>query len=143
MKRLKNWFTQSSATREIESRAAILSRLLQILREALPTALRSHVSGCALHDRQLVVFVDQAEWATHLRFLENEILTAVSRYPEFGISGVRCRIQPVDKPDDTPSATHAISGKSRKLLQQAADNLQDDELADALRRLANSPDKTS
>ena len=143
MKRLKNWFNQSPATRAIESRAVTLSRLLQILRDALPVALRSHVTGCALHDRQLVVFVDQAEWATHLRFLEGEILSAVNRYPEFGISGVKCRIHQVDEPSGSHPASHAISGESRKLLQQTADNLQDDELADALRRLANTPDKNN
>lgn len=143
MKRLQQFIRRGDQVERLKLQGAALESATRIVRDTLPAALRAHVVGCALKPDALIVFVDQSEWATHFRFLEAEILTAFVKHPEFRVNRVQCRVLPKQPERDSSREIPPMSDKTRDLLEQTADSISDNQLANALRRLASRDDQPS
>ncbi|MDX1454453.1 MAG: DciA family protein [Gammaproteobacteria bacterium] len=140
MKRLQHTIPGGSTIDRIKQQGSVLDKLTELVRQTLPAALRQHVTGCALNAKTLVVFVDQSEWTTHFRFLEAEILTMLDKHPEFGVERIQCRVFIDTRPPAPSVPDRKISAATRDLLNQTAESISDEKLAEALRRLASKTD---
>ena len=140
MKFLKQFIKRGDALGELQLAAKQLEALARRIRRSLPEQAATHVSGCAVRKDALVVFTDNAVWASQLRYQQNEILAVARESVGGGIRRVQFKVLlPAPLPPRPPVGE--ISPASRRLLRQAAGGIADDELAEALRRLAGEPDQ--
>jgi hypothetical protein len=111
-------------------------RLLASVRGHLPAALASACGYAQVRDRQLLVYVDSAAYASRLRFLAPTLLAALRR--EFpGLKTIQFRVRPSSS--EPPAQRRAVlSGTARTALRNAATHIDDRELQAALARLSRA-----
>lgn len=137
MKFLGQFIHRSDALGQIRLTARQLEQLTERVRSVLPADGAPHVSGCALRPGIIVVFTTSAAWASQLRYSQQAILDACCRLPGTEIQRVHFKVLPVE-PVTGKHPGPTLTENSRRLLQQAANGISDDELAAALRRLSDS-----
>lgn len=121
-----------------------LQRLDHALRGALGEPLGPHVHIGNIRADTAVVCADSPAWLTQLRFLAPTILHILQQ--EKGAEGLRkiqFRIQPAARlstAERTPRRS-SLSTSGAETLANAAGYIEDDELAEALRRLAKNAEK--
>lgn len=114
-------------------------KLLQQIRAAIPAEIGSHCIQAAIQDDKLTLCVDSPAWAIRLRLHASTLIEAnESRLP-----GVReCRVRVL--PAHTAVAGHnhepvrPIYPAASRFLNQAAECVASRQLADSLKRLANT-----
>lgn len=114
-----------------------LAKLREALAAALEDEARRHLMGVSGNSQRLVVFADTSGWATRLRYqtpvLEAAALDYLGTRPALVF-----RVMPEDVPtlrSDTPRSPW-FSERVVATLEASARTVKDEDLAEALRRLA-------
>ncbi|MDX1443615.1 MAG: DUF721 domain-containing protein [Gammaproteobacteria bacterium] len=148
MKRIRNITAGLPGLERVAERAIALEQLAELTREAVPEPMRPHVLACAVRNRTLILFTDNAAWASQLRFIQPAILDAIADRTGHRLDSVRLKVQqaasserPADSSSQSGKPDREISERSRALIESAADGISDPELAAALQRLARGPDQ--
>lgn len=116
------------------------AELLRAVRRALPHPLDAHCLHAAIEDRTLTLVSDSPVWASRLRFLAPEVQRALNAN-QGRVASIRVRVQPVSNRDTRRSSAAtrpALSGATIKHLLETAENVTDEGIAAALRRLAEA-----
>jgi hypothetical protein len=146
MKYLNQFLKRSDSLDRLRLSALQLATLTRRIRAALPGEFASHIVGCAPKTAgtpggdTLVVLVDSAAWASQLRYVQHDILSACRTALNDRIRNVQFKILPPEAPPP-PSRTVTLSDTTRHLLQRSADGIADEALANALRRLGRRRDQ--
>lgn len=141
MKPFSQFINKAGSLDQIRRSARQLELLAQRIRAVLPADAATHVVGCALQPGTAIVFCDNAAWAAQLRYSQPSILDACQQTFGNEIRRVQFRILPSEPLAGKPPAPE-LTENSRRLLEQAANGIPDDDLAEALRRLSsNAPDQ--
>jgi hypothetical protein len=129
----------SSKLAPLQAHAVILSKLDAQVRALLPKALRPYCRVANLRGDTLVLQVDAASWATHLRFYKNTLL---ANWPDCGFARprqihilVRAQVAPPVLP---PLKRPCLSTSGAALLESTAAALDYAPLQAALRQLARN-----
>ncbi len=141
-KSLTQLFQQSQFERMVV-RSKQLASLNRHLETHLPAPLAQHCHIANYRDNELVLVADNATWATRLRYLAPDLITALQKTPVFkGLKNVHCRVaQPsASSPasatqTDAPISRH-ISTQSAEILKATADSVSDEKLSESLLRLS-------
>lgn len=119
--------------------------LRDILRDSQSPELAEHVSLTNLRDDTAVLATDSPAWLTQLRYQAPTILKALKQQPGMqALQKIQFKILPPSlEPMAGPPRRAQLSASSAHILASAASHTQDDELAEALRRLSlhQSPPK--
>jgi len=123
------------------TRTRQLSRWTAMLRKQLDDALAGHCYIGALDDSTLTIFVDDAAWATRLRFQSAQL---IPRLREAGsvfsdVQRIAVKILNLDRAaeaarQETPGP--ALSSDNANIINSLSDSIDDPELQQALQRLA-------
>lgn len=141
MKRFSQFIQRTGSLDRLQHSARVLAKVEKAVRHALPVEAAGHLTGCALRADALVVFADSAGWASQLRYLESAILKAARSACGPGVQRVSIKVLPVPASAGKPPAPE-LTENSRRLLEQTASGIRDNDLAEALRRLSsNAPDQ--
>lgn len=108
------------------------------MHDDLPPEARRGVRVAACDDDRLVLLVDNAGWATRLRYQQNAIRRNLARRLRRHIERVDIRVRPVDEPLAPTGTPRRLSESARRRIEGAARCVGNPELAAALRRLAKS-----
>lgn len=120
-------------------RVAEMNRVNAVFEAALHDGLRGHCRVASIRDRQVLLHVDSAAWATRLRYQMPELSGCV----DFLANAVKVKVkvrplQPADRTSARPAAR--LSRQSAQFLQSYSGGLSGsgsgDALAEALARLA-------
>jgi len=111
-------------------------KLLTLTRSLLPAPLDQHCISVQHHDSRLIIHTDSSAWASRLRYFSRDLQ---KKFLGTGVQiqkiEVRVLINNQQKPLSTRHA-HQLSQDNAKLIESAADNIQDAELRAALKRLS-------
>lgn len=141
MKPFSQFINKADSLNQIRRSARLLESLAQRIRAVLPGDAATHVVGCALQPGTVIVFCDNAAWAAQLRYSQTSILDACQQTFGNEIQRVQFKILPSEPLAGKPPAPE-LTENSRRLLEQAANGIADDNLSAALRRLSsNAPDQ--
>jgi len=135
MKPFSKYIKKAGSLDQIRRSARQLESLTRQIRAVLPVDAGSHLAGCALRPSTVIVFCDSAAWAAQLRYSQQSILDACRHTLGDDVQRVQFRILPSESPAGNPPAP-GLTENSRRVLEQAAKGVSDDELAEALRRLS-------
>ncbi|EIJ43738.1 hypothetical protein BegalDRAFT_2910 [Beggiatoa alba B18LD] len=131
-------------------RCTALQQIDRAFKAYLPLALRSHCRVVNVRDHRLIIWADNAPYATRLRYLSDEILQRGLTDPY--LQGLRIqkldiKVRSVNREVITPSPASLIkrrphlSTETAMLLQNVAHSLKDQGLRTVLLRLARHTDK--
>ena len=113
-------------------------RILDAIRDSLPGDLRNHCIHVAVQDdNELVIHTTSPVWATRLRFVAPDLVRAIPELSPSMRVTVRIASTPYRQHIRSPGQTGPrLSPGARLHLLEAAEDLMDENLAAALRRLA-------
>ncbi len=98
-------------------------------------SLRSHCELANLRDSTLFFVADSSLWAARLRHTSPQILHAARERCKIDATRLKVRVEPKPAaPDQKPR--RRLSARAREVLRQAAETMNDEELARALAALA-------
>lgn len=137
MKSFSQFINKAGSLDQIRRSARQLESLAKRIRAVLPDDAATHMVGCALQPGTVVVFCDNAVWAAQLRYSQPTILDACQQTFGTEIRRVQFKILPPEPLAGKPPAPE-LTENSRRLLEQAANGIADDNLAEALRRLSSN-----
>jgi len=123
------------------TRTRQLSRWTAMMRNQLDDALAIHCYIGALDDSTLTIFVDDAAWATRLRFQSAQL---IPRLREVGsvfsdVQRIAVKILNVDRAAEATrqeTSGPALSTDNANIINSLSDSIDDPELQEALQRLA-------
>jgi hypothetical protein len=128
--------TQGTLT-QLRQALAQQQKLLQTVRDCLPSPLNDQLQAAVLNGRTLSLMVHSPVWASRLRYQAPQLLRQL-RQQGLTIEQIRPRITPAV--GITRKTKHrqveAMSPGSAKALSQVAETLEAGPLQDALRRLS-------
>lgn len=131
---------ESGSIQNLVKKAQIIQQLGQKLESCLDPDIRSHFVLANITADVVVLQARSSAWATRLRYYIPQILDVLNnRLGLNNIKTVRIKLAPptVEKPAKPKRKQH-ISDKTASLLMQTADGISDDELRDALIRIAHN-----
>lgn len=119
----------------------VLQELQRLFSQAAGAELAQQCQVTGIIGDALVLQATNAMWATRLRFNAPQLLQALRAYPEFAaLKQLQCHINPTTPPPQRrPAAPQALSSASSKALAEAAAQISDPQLKQALLRLARTP----
>lgn len=117
-------------------KVAFLQEVEGIVHDGLPPEARRGVRVAACDDHRLVLLVDNAGWATRLRYQQDAIRRNLARRLRRHVERIDIRVRPVDVPAAPERAPRTLSDGARRRIEGAARCVGDAKLAAALRRLA-------
>ena len=119
-------------------RARHLSRLAKAIRKRLPVDLAEHALVANTRGDRVIMIVESAAWATRLRFHPTGFLAGLESPEGQPLRRVEVKVRPLSReprPVRQPRIPSAAVGEE---LNSVADGIADEELAQALRRLARN-----
>lgn len=112
----------------------------QVLDSVLDETLRAHLRVANIRDNELILLADSPAWATRARLVLPRILESIiEARPEAHLTGVKIITRPARA--DEPSGVgrpNPISAKTRKLLSDVANGIDNPKLRRALLHLART-----
>jgi len=127
----------SPGLRSLTERMAIHGRLLEQVRQRLPSELAAHCLDCALRDGQLILYTDGQAWSFRLRFHIPALLADLMAATGGEVRAVRIRV--MEAPPR--SATRGVARPSvvtAALVEKLGAAAASTELNAALGRLAHT-----
>lgn len=123
--------------------AGLYGALLETARSALPEELAEQVIGVSLDGETLIVQVEQAVWATRLRYAAPQLLDNFARaFPHLKLTQCKVKIGPLPRPQPVEKRTASLPPDSAiKEMETLSRLIEDENLAQRLQRLANSARK--
>ncbi|SIN74997.1 Protein of unknown function [Sulfurivirga caldicuralii] len=123
--------------------AALYGALLETARSALPDELAEQVIGVSLDGETLIVQVEQAVWATRLRYAAPQLLDTFARtFPHLKLTQCKVKISPLPRPQPVEKRTASLPPASAiEEMETLSRLIEDEALAKRLQRLADSARK--
>lgn len=125
-----SWFVQ------ILARVKTLQSLQALFDQECPLELMNRCRILGIKEHCLTIEVDNASWATQLRYRTRELLMALRKYPDFiGLKKIHIRISRVPLPANSPKISllaEPLSPEAIKILRQVGDEVADPVLKQAL-----------
>jgi hypothetical protein len=119
------------------------AELLTAVRRSLPAPLDRHCLHTTVDKGILILTTDSPSWASRLRFLAPELLKELAG-GKVSVESCRIRVQPVAGPGGASQGKRSearLSPAAANHLREAATGMDDPELAEAFRRLAEAGGK--
>ncbi|NOX75702.1 MAG: DUF721 domain-containing protein [Gammaproteobacteria bacterium] len=138
--------TSGNGLQPMLERAYFLQALTRNLRDVVEPALAGHISITNLRDNIAVVTADSPAWLSKLRYQAPIILRQLQQLPGLEhIGKVQFKVQPVAEipPEAHPPRRAKASDIGAQVLASTADGMANNELANALRRLAQQVKKST
>lgn len=83
------------ALKNLMESAQLFQALLDLAHENLPNDLRPHLVGVSFDQQRLILQIDEAVWATQLRFYEGNLLAIYQQhFPHLELNRVKVHILP-------------------------------------------------
>lgn len=136
-KHSKSLLIQTSSLKQLVNKASYLSQLQQCLNLYLSTAIRENCAIASFQNGILTILVNNAHWATRLRYQQNKLKQQLQEHHEFcGIHKVTIKVSP--KPLKESEEVHELimSSKTAKIIAETAENINHPALREALERLS-------
>lgn len=121
-------------------KAQILLRLQSYLTSHLGAPISDHCRVANWRDGCLIIQVDSAAWALHVRYTTPDLLEKLRKIPELrALRTIQHYVQPaMNAHNTTPSESEIkLSQENARLLRDLANTIPHQNLANALKRLAN------
>ena len=135
--------TKFDRLKQLSAQARRLSQLNLTVMACLPSRLSNHTRLAAVHDGYLVLQVDNAAWAAEVRYKTPELLAALSGLPEFAsIRSIRVKKAPAVKLETRRPEGPRMSPESADSITAQAEHMADDDIRDALLKLASRGNPT-
>lgn len=134
-KKISAFLTGHSSLKDIQR----IQRIQAILNDVLSPELVQQVRVSRLRNQSLVIVVSNPGTASRLRYMQREILTHVAQRASLHCSRLEVKVLPANSA--VPAAvkkTHTLSAQSAALLKQTANQIEDPQLSDAMRRLSGA-----
>jgi hypothetical protein len=130
----------------LKKRAQELNRLTLMLRNELPPEVDGHFSVANIRDRTLVIMSDSPVWATRLRQLGPQIVNILQNNGKKNLLHIqvfsRPPSSPVARPPEPPQRpARKLSQQSTELINQTASYIEDENLREAMLKLAKRGSK--
>lgn len=139
-------FAEQPGLRFMVAKTQQLQQINAVISSILPAEVSKHCQAQNLDGGCLVISTDHAAWATQLRYLQPQLLTALRQQPAFRhVGSVKIRVIPSVATPPRPSRRLRMSRHVGDLLSAAANGTSNEKLKAALLRLAAhaSRDRTS
>ncbi|MDA3919289.1 MAG: DUF721 domain-containing protein [Salinisphaera sp.] len=121
----------------ILGRARFLARIRAALLEVLPENIAPHMQVAGYDDYHLRLHVSNAAWATRLRYMEANLRQALAQRMRLHIDRVEVKVRAVGLgPFGTAPQPRLMTAGTRAHIEMTARYIQDQPLANAMRRLA-------
>jgi hypothetical protein len=119
-----------------------LGQLQQLLDSQLQPAARPHCRVASWRAGSLLLVVNDAHWATRLRYQQRRLLRQLQTFDEFaGLERIHFKVQPqVER--RTPERNTRLSSAAAETIQEAAEGISNPLLKAALERLASRSRKS-
>tara|TARA_B100002052_G_scaffold298627_1_gene332737 strand:- start:66 stop:518 length:453 start_codon:yes stop_codon:yes gene_type:complete len=125
------------AIADVLGRARFLARIRAALLEVLPPAAAPHLQIAAYEAYVLRLHVDNAAWATRLRYMDSALKQALAQRMRLQIDRIDTKVRPLAVDRAAPAARpRYVSPQARSYIEQSARYIDDSALSDALKRLA-------
>lgn len=135
---------QSSPLNSIYNKVRELMRLQAFIEAYLPSAMVSHVRISSYKNHELHVFIDNAHWATRLRYIEKDLIAQLRLLDAFKhINRIRSSVRPVYSAPSYHKAAKPISTKNAKQIESTAKYIEDGPLRKALLKLSKAKPPTT
>lgn len=139
---ISNILQANQELRSLFQRANLHGKLQSILQQCLPAAAAKHCHLGNFTADQLTLVVDNAHWATRLRYQQEQLLERLRQHQEFaGLHSLRLQVRPAQDLNQAPmpaSKRQEISEQAREIISSCADIITDEKLRAAMQRLASN-----
>jgi hypothetical protein len=130
---------QSGPLHNLYSKACILKELQQTIEGCLPAAMTSHVKISSYRNNDLHLIIDNAHWATRLRYIEHDLIKKLKSVDGFHqLNRVRYSVRPSYTPPLSNKTALSISVDNAKHIASVAKNIEDEQLRKALIKLSKA-----
>lgn len=134
---INSLFDEQPGLRPLLQKAQTLQQISALLAKLLPPDLWQHCQVQNIEGGCLVLAADHAAWATHLRYQQTNLLSALRQHRAFShVGSVRVRVIPTVEKPSKPSRRLSMSAQVGSLLTSTANGISNEKLRDALLRLA-------
>ncbi|QCU90621.1 DciA family protein [Thiomicrorhabdus sediminis] len=118
--------------------AQLYQALLEVGRDVLPRKLQPHVLGISFEEQNLLVQIDEAVWATQLRFHEPDLLGIYQQhFPHLMLNRVKVKVLPQPPaPKRKPKIMVPPTKEDAKSMQELSEAVESEGLRNALQRLS-------
>ncbi len=133
----KSLLVQTSSLKQLVNKVSYLSKLQGYLDLYLSTAIRENCAVASFQDGTLTILVNNAHWATRLRYQQNKLKQQLQKHKEFySINKITIKVSP--KPISHVEETHELvmSSQTAKIIAETAKNISHPALHEALERLS-------
>ena len=119
--------------------------LLQRIHAVLPEAIAKHALHCVVHGKKLLIYTNNAAWASQLRFYNKAILAAIAQATSESISimQIKIMIEPLQVAALSSRKPITPSAEKIALLHNFSLTIQDEQLRLALLKLSETLAKLS
>ena len=130
----------------LKKRAQELNRLTLMLRNELPPEVDGHFSVANIRDRTLVIMSDSPVWATRLRQLGPQIVNILQNKGKKNLLHIQVFSRPPSspvarQPEPPQRPARILSQQSTELINQTASYIEDENLREAMLKLAKRGSK--
>ena len=123
-------------------RISVHSKLLQIIKSALPASLSPHAILCVASERKVSLYTDSAAWSSQLRFYNQTMLKAIISSNQGDYETIQIKIIPKTAQFEKKEKPILPSTENINILLNLAKNQTDETLKDALLKLGNTLKKS-
>jgi len=140
--RLKQALKRNTVLNQLLAHGSRLAQAELLLAEVMPAELNGRWGVTNLRQGELVLYTASPAWAARLRFLAPGLLQRLGEQADsLGIDRIRVRVcLPPSRDRPTSRPRPRLSARSARLLEQVAEDMEDEGLRAALRRIARHGD---
>lgn len=123
----------------LRQRIATLAVLEQLLTECLPADCRSHCRVAGIDGETLILIADSPAWRSRIHFSARQIIGHFNQLDKFSLTRLKIRVgrpEPEGPPRRRRTPGDEPSPAVARGFEQLADEVDDEHLAQSLRRLA-------
>jgi len=136
---------QQSVLREIVQQATLFAELQSIVHTYLPGAAAEHCQLANYIQGRLVLVIDNAHWATRLRYQQNQLMDKLCQHKQFSdLQRIQFKIRPNTAFNDANQQQKPrleLSAEAGQTIFNCAEAIEDPHLRAALERLARNAAK--
>ena len=126
------------ALKNLMENAQLFQALLDVGQESLPVDLRDHLVGVSFEKQNLLLQIDEAIWATQLRFYEQNLLSIYQEhFPHLELNRVKVHVLPKQmEPVKEKRKMIAPTYKDAREMLSISENTDSEGLRQALKALS-------
>ena len=131
------------ALKNLMDNAQVFQALLDVGQENLPSDLRPHLVGVSFEQQTLLLQLDEAIWATQLRFYEPNLLAIYQQhFPHLELNRVKVNILPKQiEPQKKVHIMQPPSSDAGNEMRQISEQVESEGLKQALLSLSKRAEK--